>query len=277
MNKKRNRSARLLKHYLLDKQIYRVLERRGISHKTVQKAIDELDFEYPKLTPRACVIGIDTTYFGRRLGVVIFKDLNHHVVLHWVFVQSENLSTAIQGIEYLKQHGIIPLGYVVDGTWGFFVRYGATDRVQMCLKHMKNIVKRYVTTGPKLQAGKDLKQIVDKLPFIDEQDFNFEYNLWLAKYKDFLNERTYNEETHRWVYTHRRLKSAVRSLNRYRPYLFVYQHHQYIPATNNSVEGTNSGLKGFIKVHSGLRLDRKLKLIHFYLKEKATFEWGRQK
>lgn len=75
-----------------------------------------LDFEYPEITPRVCVIGIDTTYFGNDLGIVIFKDITSDVVLHWIFVRNENLSTSTEGIEYLKHRGITPLGYVVDGT-----------------------------------------------------------------------------------------------------------------------------------------------------------------
>ena len=189
-----------------------------------------------------------------------------------MFVHHENLFTAVTGISYLKDNGIIPLSYVVDGTWGFFVRYGSSNKVQMCLKHMKDIV----TTKPKLLASKELKEIIDKLCYIKERDFNHEYDLWLKKYKDFLKERTYDGNG-KWFYTHQRLRSAVNSINKYRPYLFTYQKSRWIPNTNNSVERTNSGLKGFLKIHNGLRTDRKLKLTHYYLTEKFNFEWGEQK
>ncbi|MBD3329039.1 hypothetical protein GF357_00930 [Candidatus Dojkabacteria bacterium] len=141
---------------------------------------------------------------------------------------------------------------------------------------MKDVVRRYITRNPKLQAGKDLKKIVSKLIHIEKKDFDREYNLWLGKYKDFLKERTYNEEG-KWVYTHQRLRSAVNSINRYRQYLFTYQSNRWLKPTNNSLEGTNAGLKGYFSVHSGLRPDRKLKLVHHYLKERSKFEWGSQK
>ncbi len=172
--------------------------------------------------------------------------------------------------------GITPTGYVIDGTWGFFVQYAKSTPTQMCLIHMKNIIKRHITQKPKLQASKDLKAIIDKLTYIKEKDFNREYDLWLIQYKQFLNEKTYNEDG-KWFYTHTRLRRAINSLNRYREYLFTYQKYNHIPSTNNSIEGTNGALKGFLKVHNGLRIDRKLKLIHYYLKEKAKFEWGLQK
>lgn len=255
--------------------MYRALKKQGVHYKQVQKAIDTLDFVFPVLTPRACVIGIDTTYFSRDLGVVIFKDITNNAVLHWMFVRHENLSTAIHGIEYLQRKGITPLGYVVDGTWGFFARYGSCGKVQMCLKHMKNIIKKYITTRPKLPASKELKEITDKLCHMSKNDFDLEYDTWLTTYSDFLKERTYDDNGS-WVYTHQRLRSAVNSINRYRPYLFTYQQHRWLKATNNSVEGSNAGLKGFLGIHNGLRPDRKLKLIHYYLLHKSSLQWGRQ-
>ena len=142
----------------------------------------------------------------------------------------------------------------------------------MCLKHMKDIVKRYITTKPKIVASKELKKIIDKLCYITEKDFNLEYDSWLNRHCTFLKERSYDGNGG-WVYTHQRLRSAVTSINRYRSYLFTYQSSRWIPATNNSTEGTNSGLKGFIKIHNGLRADRKLKLIHYYLKQRSNFVW----
>lgn len=270
-NKKRGVDKMLIEKYFLDKNIYRVLKKQGIDYKKVQKAIDRIDLSYPRLIHRACTVGIDTTYID--LGIVIFKDLNNHKVLHWIFTVNENLTTVNKGIEYLKASGITPTGYVIDGTWGFFVQYADEVPTQMCLIHMKNIVKKYITTKPKLQAGKDLKLIIDKLSYIKEKDFNTQFNLWLMQYNDFLNEKTINEDGS-WYYTHSRLRKAVNSINRYKPFLFTYQKYNHIPSTNNSIEGTNSGLKGFLKVHNGLRIDRKLKLAHYYLKEKSKFEWG---
>lgn len=250
------------------------MKERGIHYKQVQKAIDRLDFEYLEITPRACVIGIDTTYFGRDFGVVIFKDLTNKVVLHWCFVQHEHIDSYRAGIGYLKKRGVTPMGYVVDGFWPFFVYYGGSNKIQMCNKHMKDIVRRYLTLNPKLEASKELKMITDRLCIITEKEFNFLYSNWLIKWESFLKEKTYLQGTKQWEYTHQRLRSAVHSLNKYKRFLFTYQHHKFIPNTNNSVEGTNSALKSFIKLHKGLRPDRKAKLIHYYLKEKSKFKWG---
>ena len=139
---------------------------------------------------------------------------------------------------------------------------------------MADIVRKYITRKPKLQASKELKVIIDKLSSISEKTFDLEFNFWLTKWTAFLKERTVVEGSNNWFYTHGRLRSAVTSLVKYKPFLFTFEKNRWLPNTNNSIEGFNSGLKSVIRIHRGLRRDRKIKLIHFYLKEKSAFKWG---
>jgi len=273
-NKKRNRSKHLLSKYLLDKQIYRVLMKQGLKYRDVQKSIDHLDFCYPTLVPRSCVVAIDTTYFSRNFGITIFRDVTNNVILHWIFVERENTKTHAKGIRYLEQNGITIVGFVVDGFWGFYVQNHHSYDIQMCQKHMADIVRKYVTRNPKLQASRDLKEIIDKLSCISEKTFNLKFDLWLTNWTEFLKEKTVIEGGNNWFYTHGRVRSAVTSLVKYKDFLFTFERNHWLPNTNNSIEGFNSGLKSVIRVHRGLRRDRKVKLIHFYLKEKSAFKWG---
>ena len=165
------------------------------------------------------------------------------------------------------------VGFIVDGFWSFYTYYGEKYDIQMCQKHMADIVRRYTTLRPKLEATKELKSIVDRLSSNSEHVFRLKYDSWLRRWRDFLNEKSYTEDG-KWAYTHGRIRSAVTSLNRYYPYLFTFERNRWIPNTNNSIEGFNSGLKSAIELHRGLRDDRKAKLIHYYLKEKSRFEWG---
>lgn len=251
-----------------------MLEKEGIAYKDIEKAIDSLEFKSITLIPRACVVGIDTTYFSKRFGVTIFRDVTNGKTLYWNFVVKENINPYVRGIEYLERSGITILGFVVDGFWGFFVRYGNKYSIQMCQKHMKDIVRRYITNKPKLQASKELKEILKPLINLSEATFNNQFDNWLVKWREFLKEKTYNEENHKWVYTHDKLRKAVGSLIRYRHYLFTYEKNNWIPNTNNSIEGFNSSLKSFIGLHRGLRGDRKAKLIHEYLRMDSKFNWG---
>jgi len=46
----------------------------------------------------------------------------------------------------------------------------------------------------------------------DKESFEGGLELWFTKWESFLNERTTNPETGKYHYTHKRLRSAYRSL-----------------------------------------------------------------
>lgn len=254
--------------------MHRVLSKQDIPYRSVHKAIESLDYTYPKLTPRTCTVAIDTTYFGRTFGVTIFRDVTNKVILHWVFVRKENILSHIDGINYLLENGITILGFVVDGFWSFYTHYRMKYDIQMCQKHMADLIRRETTLRPKLQASKELKKLADQLSSMNSKAFTLKYNGWLIRWDEFLKEKSYSTSLKKYIYTHERLRKAVRSINRYLPYLFTFERNRWIPNTNNSLEGFNSGLKITMKVHNGLRADRKAKLIHHYLRVKSSFKWG---
>ena len=168
------------------------------------------------------------------------------------------------------------MGFVVDGFWSFYTHYRMKYDIQMCQKHMADSVRRQTTLNPKLQASKDLKELIDGLSRTNQKEFLLKYNEWLVRWSKFLIEKSYSESIRKWIYTHERVRKAVRSINRYLLYLFTFERNQLIPNTNNSLEGFNAGLKSAIKIHKGLRNDRKVKLIHYYLKGKSEFKWGKK-
>ena len=95
--------------------------------------------------------------------MTIFRDVTNKVILHWSFVERENIRTHVEGIEYLENNGIKIIGFVVDGFLSFYSYFYKRYDIQMCQKHMADIVRRYTTLKPKLQASRELKSIVDKL------------------------------------------------------------------------------------------------------------------
>lgn len=152
-------------------------------------------------------------------------------------MERENTKTHTKGIQYLEQSGIKIVGFIVDGFWGFYVQNHHSYDIQMCQKHMADIVRKYITRKPKLQASKELKEIIDKLSGISKKTFDSEFDLWLTRWTDFLKEKTYIEGTSHWFYTHGRLRSAVTSLVKYRDFLFAFEENHWLPNTNNSIEG----------------------------------------
>jgi len=86
--------------------------------------------------------------------------------------------------------------------------------------------------------------------------------LWHERWQGFLKERTLTLDGKHWFYTHRRIRSAYRSLKTNAPHLFTYLRHPelHIPNTTNSVDGFFSKLKQLLNIHRGLTAKRRYRL-----------------
>lgn len=167
------------------------------------------------------------------------------------------------GREIVERYGFTISAVVLDGRPG--VRNLFSDvPVQMCHFHQKQIIQRYLTSNPKLEAGIELKRIADTLTTTNEKEFTNKLTIWYNKWNIFLKEKTldfFNPK--RWHYTHKRLRAAHRSLNTNLPYLFTYQKHPELnmPNTTNSLDGSFTYLKEKVGIHRGLRAPIKKKII----------------
>lgn len=217
-------------------------------------------FEYPRLTPRSCVIAIDTSYFGQ-LGLSLIRDVTNKENLIWSFTQKENQNTYTDLYKKLVDANFDILGLVVDGRNSYYKAFKKVP-IQMCHFHMAKILRKYLTKHPNLDFNKDLWRIWYSLHDHTPQSFSKRLFLWYCKYCAELTQRYLNEETNRWVYSRERTIKAYRSLRRFTPYLFTYKTSRWIPNTNNSIEGVFSQMKAKLRVHNGLRWDRKAKVVH---------------
>ena len=132
----------------------------------------------------------------------------------------------------------------------------------MCQFHMKQTVRRYLTRNPKLLSVRELNELVSRLHTSREEDFRKEFTAWKKKWRDTICRRSLHKDgkTH---YTHRRLRSAVNSINFYMPYLFTCQREDCagMPNTNNKIEGTFTDLKKNLNNHSGLTTENRKRFI----------------
>ena len=83
-----------------------------------------------------------------------------------------------------------------------------------------------------------------------------------------MNERTINENTQKSFYSHKKLRSAYRSLKNNLPWLFTWydNYDLQIHNTTNAIDGHFSDLKNKLRNHNGLSLERKKKFIDEFLK-----------
>lgn len=242
--------------------------------KTIRKRIEGIKFNYPKLEPKPVVLGIDTVFYGHEFGVTVFRGLMSKKNLLWYFSETENLDLVIKGINELIKQGLTILMIVCDGKNLHLSSYFPNIPLQMCQFHQVAIIKRYLTSNPKLLASQQLKLIAELLPKTTESKFQILLNAWYFRWSDFIKEKTKVPGTNRWFYTHKRTRSAYRSLVTNLPYFFTYQRlsKQYrlkLPNTNNSLEGSFAHLKDKVRLHRGLKTKRKMKLINQILLGKA--------
>jgi len=209
---------------------------------------------------------MDTTYFGRDFGVMVFKNTEGQH-LYWRFVKYETIAGYVEGINYLMAQGINIKGIVCDGRKGLFKALKDYP-IQMCQFHQIAIITRYITRRPKVQASIELKGLMRLLPHTDKESFLGMLEQWYSKWKDYINERAINPETGKSRYIHKRLRSAYRSLERNKHYLFTWYDNMGLglPNTNNQLEGTFTDLKNKLRNHNGLSRKRKEKFINGFLK-----------
>jgi hypothetical protein len=212
------------------------------------------------------VVHVDGIRLGRR-AVILIACTNSHVI-GWHLARSEHA----QARGALMARIAPPDAVVADGGSGFEKARRAVwpdTRVQRCIFHAFEQVRRQTTTRPKLQAGAEPYRIAEDLLHVG--DLN-EAAAWLASFSDwcadwegFLKEKTVIDGKPR--FKHERLRKARRGLEKLarQGTLFTYLDENLVkegpvPATNNRMEGgANRQLRVVLDEHRGLRLDRRIK------------------
>ncbi|HIP49696.1 MAG TPA: hypothetical protein EYG92_12130 [Lutibacter sp.] len=254
--------------YTKGKQTYVQLAKKyNCSKRTIQRKVDLYKVFIPKKEPRKVVVLMDTTYWGRGFGVMLFKDAYTKENLLKYYVKYETNARYVFGINELKKQGFEVLAVVCDGRKGLLQSFPNIP-VQMCQFHQVAIIRRYITKNPKLPASIELKAIVEMMKMTDKESFEGALKLWFFKWESFLNERTTNPETGKSYYTHKRLRSAYRSLNTNLQWLFTWYDflELKIPNTTNAIDGHFSDLKNKLRNHNGLSISRKRKFIDEFFK-----------
>ena len=186
---------------------------------------------------------MDTTYFGRSFGVMVFKDSLSGIILFKKYVKQETNLLYIEGLSEITRRGIRIQSVICDGRKGLLSILPDVP-VQMCNFHQAAIVRRYLTKNPKMQASKELWEITLLLKCTDKESFIGGLNNWFTKWESFLNERKIDEKGKN-RYVHKKLRSAYRSLKTNLPWLFTWYDNLdlKIPNTTNSIDGHFSNLK----------------------------------
>jgi len=260
--------AALWDAYQQEKQTVKELsERFGKSVSTIKRRLHDIKLEWvqPSLSGEGFV-HLDVTCCGRGFGVLLALDSWTGRPLYMAFVKSETVKEYEDAVSSIKERGYTIRGLIIDGKRSLFKTFSGYP-IQMCQFHMKQIIRRYLTLNPRLLAARDLKDLVGRLHKADEDDFKKDYQSWKERWKGTINHKSLHKDG-KMHYTHRRLRTAMNSLNFYLPYLFTFQRDdcKNMPNTNNKIEGTFTDLKKNLNNHSGLtRENRKRFISGFFL------------
>jgi len=234
-----------------------------ISPRSIYRILDKQKRPTYTLPPTGShlMIVMDCTYFKRICAYFVVRDWYTKRNIYFKRIPYETINCYTDFVWFLKSKGYLIDGIIVDGRRGIFQALSAYYPIQMCQFHQKQIVKRYLTQNPLTAAGQELQKVMEELTLVDREWFEILLYLWNLKYELFIKEKTINPTTGKWHYTHKRIRSAYRSLKNNIPYLFTYQTMKNMPNTTNSLDGYFSHLKNAVSVHRGLRLWRKTKVI----------------
>lgn len=209
---------------------------------------------------------LDGIWITRHIVVLIASTRGH--VLAWHLAQSE----CSEAWAALMLRIPAPVMAVSDGSPGLAKAARAiwpTTRIQRCLFHVFESVKRCTTTRPKLDCGRELYSLARKLLKAKDADtaaaWLAEYANRCAEWERFLHEFTLREGKRQ--YTHERLRKARNILNRLvregTMFAFVELQEELGGAwesTDNAIEGgVNAQIRKLLRNHSGMTTMHRIK------------------
>ena len=234
-----------------------------VSESSVKRRLHDISIEWtqPDLHRRSGFVHLDATYWGHSWGVMAAIEEASGRPLYMSFIRSETNQDYIDAVQSIEERGYVINGLIIDGKKSLFSIF-STYKIQMCQFHMKEIVKRYLTGNPRLKAARALKCLMDNLTWMDKETFVQCYQKWKQDWWQTLNRRSHLKSG-KTQYTHRRLRTAMNSLDFYLPYLFTYQEPECkgMPNTNNKIEGTFTDLKKNLNNHSGMSKENRKRFI----------------
>ena len=129
----------------------------GCSLKTIRRHLAKAVTKAPGVTPQAAVnLIVDTTYFGRKWGVMALYDAISKRALSVLEVKNETIEHYRQEVAALQERGVVIQSIICDGRSGLLQAFPGIP-VQMCQFHQIKIIVRYLSKKPKSEAARGLR------------------------------------------------------------------------------------------------------------------------
>ncbi len=216
------------------------------------------------------VVFLDGIWLKRDAVILIACSRGH--VLAWHLAQSE----CAEAWAALMMRMPVPSMLVSDGARGLAKAASAVwpaTRIQRCAFHAASQVKRHTTLNPKLECGRELLGIANRLK--DAKDAGAaaawlaDHSDWCTRWERFLRELALKDGKR--LYAHERLRRARRSLSKLvrsgQLFTFVEMGQERGGAwgsANNAIESRNARIREMLRLHRGLPLIHRIKAIFWW-------------
>ena len=259
----------------MERQTYKTLSRdSGLSNRTLQRIFYTFLEQSPKvkIIKRSSVhLRMDATYCKQICFVCYQDDEDGYTQLIRV-TDGEHYAEIKEDLDNLIKLGVQIESITTDGHKSALkaIRKALPEvRVQRCLVHIQRMCLLWLTRFPKHEAGIELRVLVLMLLKIkthnDRHYWIDTLELWYEKHQVYLQQKTYNQNTERYWYTHKLLRRSYFTIKRALPNMFHYLVNSKIPSTTNGIEGFFSHLKNHLDLHRGLTSEHRINFIKWYI------------
>ena len=215
---------------------------------------------------------IDGTYFANKLCLVLYRENNIKTTLFYRLSDGEWEEELREDLENLISLGITIESITCDGLRNILraIRKSSPETIiQRCIAHIQRETLIWLTKHTKSNAGVELREIIRQLHTIDNRDkwgyWVVDLMRWYDRHKDFVNTKTYKQETNRYWFTHKSVRKAFIHIKQALPEMFNYLDNPRIPKTTNGLESFFEHLKQNISIHRGLSKEHYKNYLKWYL------------
>lgn len=215
---------------------------------------------------------IDGTYFTGNLCLVLYRDDAIKFTQLYRLTDGEWEEEIREDLKNLLSLGVQIESITCDGHRAILNAArkeckGVT--VQRCIVHIQRMCKIWLTQTPQSLAGVELLKIVRVLHFVNDKE---QWGYWIVslihwheKHGPFINEKSFNQITGRYWYTHKMVRRSFITIKRALPNMFHYLDNPKIPKSTNGLESYFGHLKDNLSIHRGLSYKHRKNFIKWYL------------
>ena len=261
--------------WILERQTFKILSRdSGLSIDTLQRIFYSFLERSPtvKILKRNNVhLRLDATYF-RKFCMLSYQDHTDGYTQLIRFSDGEHYTEIKEDLDNLIKLGVHIESITTDGHKSILkaIKKSLPDVIaQRCLVHIQRMCLLWLTRFPKHIAGVELRRLVSLLLQIKTENdrlyWTNKLDEWHHRHKEYLQQKSYNQTTGRYWYTHKLLRRSYFTMKRALPNMFHYLTNPNIPHTTNGIEGFFSHLKNHLDLHRGLTTEHRINFIKWYV------------